>query len=292
MDLSDKITLPLGLGTSKLRSLDGGISARSAARLLESAFDSGIRFVDTAPSYGQGQAEAAIGRLPERIKDQMIICSKAGYLYGRKALLINALKPLLQPATKALPMIRGLVVKSRDRAQHVGSLNLDIQPSTIRHSLAATLRRLRRGRLDVLLLHDPSIDSLGAENQGVLAELKQEGLIGSWGLSTDDPAVAHRALEIEQLRVLQVPLEPAWVEAAGDLFSKCHAAGVFVIANRVLAPLQSESGRPAGDRQQQIEQCFGYALSQPGVQMVLCGSTQSAHVKANVESMHSVLQSA
>ncbi len=294
MDLPDKISLPLGLGTSKLRSLGGGLSGRLAGRLLEEAFDLGIRFFDTAPIYGQGQVETAIGRLPSRIKDELIVCSKAGYRYGPGALVINALKPVLQPAANSVSILRTLIHKSRERIAKRESIRLEIRPDTIRTSLAGTLGRLRRDRLDLLLLHDPSAESLNDDNQAVLDALQREGLIGHWGVSTGDPAVAHRALELENLAVLQVPVDANWVDEAGDLFSKCHASGVRVIANRVLTFLGSKpSPTPSrGDTQRRIEQCFTFALSQRAVRMVLCGSTKAAHLRANVQSMQNVLQSA
>src|SRR5688572_8442018 len=157
MDLFNNTTFPLGFGTARLRSINGGLSARSARYLLQSAFDLGIRFFDTAPSYGQGQSETAIGLLPRRVTDAMLICSKVGYSYGRKAMIINALKPFLRPAASSVSFLRQLAHKSRARMLHQGSLGLDIQPAVIRASLAGTLRRLRRDRLDLLLLHDPGV---------------------------------------------------------------------------------------------------------------------------------------
>jgi aryl-alcohol dehydrogenase-like predicted oxidoreductase len=222
----------------------------------------------------------------------MIVCSKAGYRYGSKALVIKALKPVLQPAANSVSMLRSMIQKSREGIARSESIRMEIRADTIRTSLAGTLRRLRRDRLDLLLLHDPSAESLHAENQSVLDALKQEGLIGQWGVSTGDTAVAHRALELENLGVLQVPLEPDWVEEAGDLFSKCLAAGIPVIANRVLTPIRAGAPSSAVEAQRRIEQCFTFALSQPAVRMVLCGSTKAAHLRANVKSMHHVLQSA
>jgi aryl-alcohol dehydrogenase-like predicted oxidoreductase len=294
MDVLDRLSLPLGFGTSKLRSLDGGLSERRARRLMEEAFDLGIRFFDTAPSYGQGQVETAIGRLPQRVRNEVIICSKTGYRYGRKALLINALKPVLQPAAKALPVLRKLVTRSRQKAQEDGTLAVEIRPAAIRESLAGTLRRMRRQRLDILLLHDPNIESLGEENQSVLDALKHEGLIRCWGVSTDDPAVAHRAVELPNLAVLQVPITATWVEKSGDLLSKCDAGGLCVIGNRVLTPFHPKptAATVAGDPQRRVAECFSYALSRPGVRLVLCGSTKSAHLRANVQSLQHVLQSA
>lgn len=289
----DSPSLPLGFGTSKLCSVNGGLSSVAARRLLEAAFDAGIRFIDTAPSYGQGQAESAIGSLPERLKDEIFLCSKVGYNYGRKALLINAIKPILRRAAKSLAMFRRVVQKSREGMQRHGGISVDIQPESIRASLAGSLRRLRRDRLDLLLLHDASLQSLNERNRLVLDSLVSEGAIGHWGVSTADATVAHRAVDLRNLGFLQVPVEPAWVNEAGDLFRKCYDRGITVIANRVLSPTRTDgiSPLPKEEAGRIVEQCFSFALQQPAVRVVLCGTTSNTHLQENVSAMKRLQQS-
>jgi aryl-alcohol dehydrogenase-like predicted oxidoreductase len=292
MLLTGNQVFPIGLGTGRLRSLNGGLSARGAERLLLDAFDQGIRFVDTAPSYGQGQAEAAIGRLPRRVRDELIICSKVGYHFGRKALVINALKPLLRPVANSVSVLRRLIQKSRDGMQKHGSLRADIRPATIRASLTRTLRRLRRQRLDIFMLHDPSIESIGEPNRAELASLKREGVIEHWGVSTDNPAVARLAIGLAGLAFLQVPVEPTWVAGNGDLLAECHGRGIGVIANHVLSPLGSRAGAKLSRDETQglIAECYGFALRQPAVRMALCGTTSSAHLASNLQSVRPWLE--
>ncbi len=292
--LFEKSCFPMGLGTSRLRSVGGGLSAVAAGRLLESAFDAGIRFVDTAPSYGQGQAETAIGGLAPSRRDELVICSKVGYSFGRKTLLINALKPVLRPVAASMASLRTLMQRSREAMRQRGAITMDITPATIRASLEGTLRRLRRERLDVLMLHDPAIDSISEANVAELDLLAAKGLIGSWGISTSDPMAARRGLQFGSLALLQMPVDAAWVREAGDLFECCAQRGVGVIAHRVFAlglP-RSDSQPPGTTRQQIVEQCFEFALTRPGVQMVLCGTTSREHLLENVRSIRRVLQPA
>jgi aryl-alcohol dehydrogenase-like predicted oxidoreductase len=70
--------------------------------------------------------------------------------------LINALKPLIQPASKSLSALRNWLEKSRRRMQQRGSITLNVQSHSLRESLAGSLRRLGRDQLDIFLLHDPS----------------------------------------------------------------------------------------------------------------------------------------
>ncbi len=292
MNLLDTVTFPLGFGTAKLRSVNGGLSARSSKHLLESAFEEGIRFFDTAPIYGQGQAEEAIGRLNPRIRQEVFVCSKVGYGYGRSATVINALKPLLRPAASIAPFLRKVARHSRESVERQGSIRVDIRPAAIRASLVASLRRLRRDTLDILLLHDASVDSLNAENSAELCALAKEGLIRWWGVSTSDMAVAHRAAEVNGLAVLQVPVNSAWVNAADDLFAKCRARGVDVIASRVLSASSNDKKSTQSsleESQTSVNQCFEFALRQTAVRIVLCGTTSIAHLRANAHVMRNLL---
>ena len=292
MNLSDVTGFPLGFGTAKLRSVNGGLSARSSNYLLESAFEQGIRFFDTAPGYGQGQAEEAIGRLDARFRHEVSVCSKVGYSYGRGAAVINTLKPFLRTAASIAPFLKKVAQGSRRRIQQQGSISVHIAPPAIRASLVSSLRRLRRDTLDVFLLHDPNLNSLSAENSTELDSLAKEGLIGRWGVSTDDLMVARRAAEMNGLTVLQLPINSSWVSAAGDLFAKCRERGVDVIANHVLVALRQ--GTQATDLailepERSVDQCFEFALRQPAVRIVLCGTTNSEHLRANIRAMRKVL---
>ena len=64
----------LGLGTMAWgRDTDEG----EAADLLKAYLDAGGNFVDTADVYGEGEAEALLGRLVEGIRDDLVIATKA-----------------------------------------------------------------------------------------------------------------------------------------------------------------------------------------------------------------------
>jgi Aldo/keto reductase family len=53
----------LGLGTSRMASLGSGRSRRDAARLLDTAADLGITFIDTADTYGSTASERWLGEV-------------------------------------------------------------------------------------------------------------------------------------------------------------------------------------------------------------------------------------
>lgn len=103
----------------------------------------------------------------------------------------------------------------------------------LREAAARSSERLQRPRIDVLLLHNPSEQTLASdEATGVLAELKQEGKVGAWGVSAGSAAVARKALE-RGAEVLQLAYNALNV---ADLESLALTPGrVAVLARSVFA---------------------------------------------------------
>jgi aryl-alcohol dehydrogenase-like predicted oxidoreductase len=77
-------TVPrLGLGTAPLGRLD---SDDDAIRILRHAFDLGVRYIDTAPTYNRGRAEDRIGRALEGYdRDDFFIATKTTCRHGDEA---------------------------------------------------------------------------------------------------------------------------------------------------------------------------------------------------------------
>lgn len=65
----------LGFGTSQLM---GRVGRKQSLRLMEVAFDAGIRHFDTAPLYGLGAAEAMVGEFARKRRAEITITSKFG----------------------------------------------------------------------------------------------------------------------------------------------------------------------------------------------------------------------
>jgi aryl-alcohol dehydrogenase-like predicted oxidoreductase len=103
----------------------------------------------------------------------------------------------------------------------------------LRQACERSSERLKRARIDVLLLHNPSAQTLaGDEACGALAELKAEGKIGAWGVSAGSGAIARAALT----RGAEV-LELAYNVFAGTDLEGLDFSGrqVGVLARSVLA---------------------------------------------------------
>jgi len=176
-----QITLP-GTGLRLSRLVFGTASLHHLAReadrqaLLRAAIDAGFSHFDTSPLYGNGVAEQSLGALPGELARRISVTTKVGLyapagarasipdLYARKLL------------GKVLPGLnRAVVDSSLQRA---------------RHSFEASLRRLRRERVDLLLLHEPVAGQIACDEWlRWLQTLQAQGQIGAWGVAGEAPAV-------------------------------------------------------------------------------------------------------
>ena len=73
-----KVTV-LGLGTATLGNLYAPVSDADAHDTVKTAFDAGVRFVDTAPFYGHGWSEHRVGEALRAYKrDDIVLSTKIG----------------------------------------------------------------------------------------------------------------------------------------------------------------------------------------------------------------------
>jgi aryl-alcohol dehydrogenase-like predicted oxidoreductase len=66
----------LGFGTSGI--MGAALTTSRRLRLLETAYAHGIRHFDTAPLYGQGEAESLLGQFSRGKRDSITITTKFG----------------------------------------------------------------------------------------------------------------------------------------------------------------------------------------------------------------------
>jgi len=138
----------LGFGCWQLGGKGWGLKAGDdPLAAVGRALELGINLFDTAPVYGFGRSEEHLGKALSGAKD-VVIASKGG-----------------------------LVWDSLKRVAH------DNRPASLRVQLEGTLKRLRRERLDIFLLHWPDPAVPLAESAGALEVLRDEGKIRAWGVS-------------------------------------------------------------------------------------------------------------
>lgn len=138
----------IGLGCMALTGIYGSIDREQAVATLAAALDQGVKLFDTAPLYGNGKNEQLLGEVLGDRRDATIV-TKFG-LYADKA----------------------------------GRLYRDSRPETIRQSVDASLRRLKRARIDVLLQHRTDPETSNDDVQDCIAGLIAAGKVGEFGISS------------------------------------------------------------------------------------------------------------
>jgi aryl-alcohol dehydrogenase-like predicted oxidoreductase len=133
----------------------GAADDDEATRAIRRAVDLGVTLFDTADAYGTGHAEELLGRVLAPVRDQVVIGTKWGNRYDS--------------STRQL-------------------LGEDGSPAHLRWAVRESLRRLRTDRIDVYQLHinGLSLDE-AADLVPVCEELVAEGLVRTYGWSTDNP---------------------------------------------------------------------------------------------------------
>lgn len=155
-----------GLGCAPLGDLFCNIAETDAAAMLRAAWDSGIRYFDTAPWYGHGLSEHRLGALLRQFaRDEMLISTKVGRVYE--------------------PAARG----SDSRVQWHGGLNFGVRYDYSAEGFAASVEqsRLRLGQpcIDALIIHDLDRAYHGSEYDRHIADLTDSGLAWLHKAKTD-----------------------------------------------------------------------------------------------------------
>lgn len=162
--------LRVGFGLARLHHL---FSAAGRERIVLSALDAGCAHFDAAPLYGEGMAEAELGRSLRGRRKQVTLATKFGIPCGD----IGARMPMAFYVGRAL--VKGLGSAS------VAAFR-DFSPVSMRRSLDASLRRLRTDWVDYLFVHEPlSADEPGRSESLIQAldDEKRAGRIRRYGIA-------------------------------------------------------------------------------------------------------------
>jgi D-threo-aldose 1-dehydrogenase len=175
-----------GLGTFPLGATQYGVSVDERQSVLQTAWDAGVRYFDTAPIYGRGASERAVGdAMRSRPRSDWILSTKVGRL----------LKPKAEWRT---PVAEGAMPFHDE---------FDYSYDGIMRSFEHSLQRLGLAKIDILLAHD-----LGAVQHGqdgyrealgilrksgyrALDELRSSGTVDAIGLGVNETQPCLDVLE-------------------------------------------------------------------------------------------------
>jgi hypothetical protein len=182
----------IGLGCGRFR---GGFEESNARRILDAALDCGIKYFDTAPSYGA--SERILGRGLRGLRSQVELCTKVGLYGAATPSTAGTLRGLVLTAVRAV-LPDGAIDKLKQRRpapkaatpKQRGYGNFDL--ALIRPSVERSLEALETGYLDCLMLHEPRLTDPTQELAELLRKLVHEGLavrlgVGTYSLFQDLP---------------------------------------------------------------------------------------------------------
>ena len=171
-------TSRLGFGTAYLA---GGFEERRNRRLVDAAFDAGIRHFDTAPAYGLGLAEDVLGRALAGRRDQVTIASKVGLARPNVPTHVRLARALAGPLRRQLGRFTRGVGKPGSRPSRSRGR---FEPAFVEASLAETLRRLRTDHVDLLLLHEIWPEDVTDDLLTLLDKARRDGRCRALGTAT------------------------------------------------------------------------------------------------------------
>ena len=175
----------LGFGAAAIGNLYSAVADEVAEAAAREAYRLGVRFFDTAPFYGYGLSEQRLGRALESLPARdLVISTKVGRL--------------IVSDTENTPTHDGFAVSGRRAV-------FDYSRSGVMRSLESSLRRLRRGSVEILLLHDVGRETHGVRHDQILkqaldealpamAELKAAGACRAIGIGVNEQAACLEIL--------------------------------------------------------------------------------------------------
>jgi aryl-alcohol dehydrogenase-like predicted oxidoreductase len=254
----------LGIGLSEIGSTLAMGQEEEAARVLNTALDMGINFLDTAACYGS--SEELIGRTVSGRRHEYVLATKAGHVVGEQG-------------------------------------GRSWMAETVRESIERSLRRLQTDHLDLVQLHSCGIDVLERGDViRALTDAKDAGKVRYIGYSGDNEA-ARWAVESGVFDTLQTSFNLVDQRARLELFPLAEAKGMGIIAKRPIANAAwgaskspSVYAREYFQRAREMEEqgalpetpdnrillALGFTLAHEEVDTAIAGTSDPEHVRGNV----------
>ena len=265
---SDLYVSEIGLGCMSL-----GTEEAPAVRIIHEALDAGVNFLDTADLYDAGRNEELVGLAIRGRRSEVIVATKVG--------------------NRRIPGRDGWV--------------WDPSKAYIISAVHDSLRRLGTDYIDLYQLHGGTIDDPIDETIEAFEELKKEGLIRWYGISSIRPNVIReyaRRSNIVSLMSQYSMLDRRPEEETLRLIERC---GIGLIARGPLAGgILTESGAAKAERdyldysreelpevrRKLLELCgsgrtlaqsaIRYALADPAVATVIPGASSLGQLRLNL----------
>ncbi|MEL6191432.1 MAG: aldo/keto reductase [Bacteroidota bacterium] len=262
---SDLTVSRISLGCMSL-----GVEHAENARLIHHALDLGVNMLDTADLYDKGVNEVTVGKAIKGRREKVILATKVG----------NQWRP--------------------------DGSGWDWNPTKayIKQAVHESLRRLQTDYIDLYQLHGGTLDDPTEESIAAFEELKQEGLIRYYGISSIRPNVISKWLRVGSLTSIMSQYSLLDRRPEEETFDKIREAGVGVLVRGAVAKglLAGKAAKPyLGHSQESIQKlqntmqqmgvkpahiAIQFAMQNPAVSTVVMGASSEKQMRENVEAVH------
>ncbi len=252
------------------------VDERSAADLLDMAWDAGINLLDTADVYGGGASEELLGRLLARRRNRFLLATKVGGRMG-----------------------------TADRGG--GGLSA----RHIMNALEASLRRLRTDHVDLYMAHGPDAGTPIGETMEAFARARGAGQVRVVGCSNFSAAQLRAArsaggrgrtgFEFNQIQFsLANPIAPGLAQACGEASVSLLAWGPLARGalsgkrragsdrrleatslpkHRLRPLLQTLRAVAASEETTLAQTALGWVLGKPWITAAVCAASVTAQLR-------------
>ena len=203
----------IGLGCAPFGNLFTEVSDEDVQATVDTAWEGGVRFFDTAPLYGHGLSEIRLGKaLAKYPREQYVLASKVGRL-------------LREPVNKISPTI----------FKNVPDLEpiFDYGSKAVLTSIDESLDRLNVDYLDIVHVHDPDDHEDWAITEAFprLIQLRDEGVIKAVGCGMNQTKSLTRFVNEVDLDCLLLAGRYTVLDHASgaDLLQLCFEKNVGVV---------------------------------------------------------------
>lgn len=193
---SDLFVSELGLGCMSL-----GTDQKVAEQILDSALEAGINYFDTADLYNFGENEKIVGRFLKPVRERVIIATKAGNRWN----------------------------EAKD------SWSWDPSKAYIKEAVKHSLKRLETDYIDLFQLHGGTLEDPIEETIEAFEELKAEGFIRHYGISSIRPNVIREY--VKKSGIVSVMMQYSLLDRRPEeeAFPLLHQHGISVVTRGPLA---------------------------------------------------------
>lgn len=190
----------ISLGTWQVGGKWGdSFSHENAEKVINTAIDAGINFIDTADVYGDGESEKAVGKVIRSRKEKVYFATKCG----------------------------------RKLTPHV---NTSYKPEILRKFVEDSLKNMNLEKLDLIQLHCPPTEVYyRPEIFELFDKLKNEGKILNMGVSVEKVEEALKAIEYPNVTTVQIIFNVFRQRPAELFFREAAKKNVGIIVRVPLA---------------------------------------------------------